>query len=147
MEADMDDDSIKLLRECDAGIKMAISSIDEILENVSDEKMKKILRDSKAEHRKLEQEAEEYLNQYQEPEKEPAAMAKAMSWFKTNMKMVMDESDATVADLITDGCHMGIKSVHRYLNQYPSAEGKIRKLAENLVDAQEKLLKDMRAYL
>ena len=87
----MDDDSIKLLRECDAGIKMAISSIDEILENVSDEKMKKILRDSKAEHRKLEQEAEEYLNQYQEPEKEPAAMAKAMSWFKTNMKMVMDQ--------------------------------------------------------
>ena len=39
----MDDDSVKLLRECDAGIKMGISSIDEILEKVSDEKMKQIL--------------------------------------------------------------------------------------------------------
>lgn len=143
----MDDDSVKLLRECDAGIKMGISSIDEILEKVSDEKMKQILRDSKQEHIKLEQEIEEALKQSFEEEKEPATMAKAMSWFKTNMKMAMDESDATVADLITDGCHMGIKSVHRYLNQYPMADGKVRKQAEKLVELQEKLLKDMRAYL
>lgn len=143
----MDDDSIKLLRECDAGIKMGISSIDEILENVSDKKMKQILQDSKMEHGELEQKIEGYLKECKEPEKEPAAMAKAMSWFKTNMKMAMDESDATVADLITDGCHMGIKSVHRYLNQYPMADGNVRKLAEKLVDSQEKLAKDMRAYL
>lgn len=143
----MDDDSIKLLRECDAGIKMGISSIDEILEKVSDKKMKQILHDSKMEQGELEQEIERYLKEGKEQEKEPAAMAKAMSWVKTNMKMAMDESDATVADLITDGCHMGIKSVHRYLNQYPMADGRVRKLAEKLVDLQEKLAKDMRAYL
>ena len=143
----MDDDSVKLLRECDAGIKMGISAIDEILESVVDKKLKQILQDSKAEHKKLEQEIEGQLQQCQEPEKEPAVMAKAMSWFKTNMKMAMDESDATVADLITDGCHMGIKSIHRYLNQYPMADGKVRKQAEDLVDLQEKLAKDMRAYL
>lgn len=143
----MDDDSIKLLRECDAGIKMGISAINEIMENVTDKKLKQTLQDSKAEHKKLEREIEEQLQQCQEPEKEPAAMAKAMSWFKTNMKMAMDESDATVADLITDGCHMGIKSIHRYLNQYPMADGKVRKLAEKLVELQEKLAKDMRTYL
>ena len=143
----MDDDSVKLLRECDAGIKMGISSIDEILEKVSDEKLKQTLRDSRQAHEKLEKEIEQELEQCREEEKEPAAMAKAMSWFKTNMKMAMDESDATVADLITDGCHMGIKSVHRYLNQYPAADAGVRRHAEELVELQEKLAKDMRAYL
>lgn len=143
----MDDDSIKLLRECDAGIKMGISSIDEILEKVSDEKLKQTLRDSRQAHEKLEKEIEQELERCREEEKEPAAMAKAMSWFKTNMKMAMDESDATVADLITDGCHMGIKSVHRYLNQYPAADERVRRHAEELAELQEKLAKDMRAYL
>lgn len=143
----MDDDSIKLLRECDAGIKMGISSIDEILEKVSDEKLKQTLRDSRQAHEKLEKEIEQELDRCREEEKEPAAMAKAMSWFKTNMKMAMDESDATVADLITDGCHMGIKSVHRYLNQYPAADERVRRHAEELAELQEKLAKDMRAYL
>ncbi len=143
----MEDDSIKLLRECDAGIKMGVSSIDEILENVSDEKMKQILKDSRQEHCKLEKEIEGYLEKYHESEKEPTAMAKAMSWMKTNMKMTMNDSDKTAADLITDGCNMGIKTVYRYLNQYPAAENKIRNLAEKLVGLEEKLAKDMRVYL
>lgn len=34
-------------------------------------------------------------------------MAKSMSWIKTNMKLIMDELDETIADLMTDGCNMG----------------------------------------
>ena len=143
----MEDDTIKLLRECDSGIRMGVSSIDEIMENVSDKTLKQILEDSRQEHCKLEHEVEEYLDQYKEPKKEPAAMAKAMSWMKTNMKMAMKDSDKTVADLITDGCNMGVKTVHRYLNQYPAAEKKIRSIAEKLAGIEEKLAKDMRVYL
>lgn len=143
----MDNDSVRLLRECDAGIKMGVSSIDEILESVSDNKMKQILKESRQEHCKLEKEMEEYLEEYREPEKEPAVMAKAMSWIKTNMKMAMKDSDKTVADLITDGCNMGVKTVYRYLNQYPAAENKIKNLAEKLAHIEEKLVKDIRVYL
>lgn len=143
----MENDSVKLLRECDAGIKMGVSSIDEILENVTDGQMKQILRDSRQEHCELEHEIEEYLNKYREPEKEPAPMAKAMSWMKTNIKLAMKDSDKTAADLITDGCNMGVKTLHRYLNQYPAAEKKIRSLAEKLAGIEERLARDMRVYL
>ena len=61
--------------------------------------------------------------------------------------MAMKDSDKTVADLITDGCNMGIKAVYRYLNQYPAAENKIKNLAEKLAHIEEKLVKDMRVYL
>jgi hypothetical protein len=45
-----------------------------------------------------------------------------MSWMKTNMKLSMEDSDATIADLMTDGCNMGVKSLNRYLNQYKAAD-------------------------
>ena len=74
-------------------------------------------------------------------------MAKGMSWMKTNMKMTMDSSDATVADLITDGCNMGVKTLNRYLNQYKAADEKSKAICGELISIEEQLCKDLRAYL
>ena len=49
-------DTIRLLKECDAGTKMGIASIDEVLEKVADEKLKSLLQESKAHHKELESE-------------------------------------------------------------------------------------------
>lgn len=140
-------DTILLLKECDSGSKMAVSSIDEVLESVQSTSMKQLLSESKAHHEKLGNEIHAMLSEYQSEEKEPSAMAKGMSYMKTNMKMAMDKSDATVADLITDGCNMGIKSLHRYLNQYPAANHSSKAICNRLVDIEEKLCKNMREYL
>lgn len=72
----MQDDTVKLLRECNAGVKMGISSIDDVLEHVTDEGMCRILLDGKQEHMKLEAETQEQLNAYSDEGKEPGAMAK-----------------------------------------------------------------------
>ena len=74
-------------------------------------------------------------------------MAKGMSWLKTNMKMGVDDSDATVADLITDGCHMGVKSLHKYLNQYEAADKSAKDLCNRLISIEESLCKGMEKYL
>ena len=39
----IEQDTIKLLRECDAGVKMGIASIDDVLDYVSSEEFKKCL--------------------------------------------------------------------------------------------------------
>ena len=39
----IEQDTIKLLRECDAGIKMGVSSIEDVIDDVKDENLKKIL--------------------------------------------------------------------------------------------------------
>ena len=52
----IEQDTIKLLRECDAGVKMGVSSIDDVLDNVQAENLKRQLTQCKAEHKKLEQE-------------------------------------------------------------------------------------------
>lgn len=142
-----DGDTVKLLKECDSGIKMGISAIDDVIDNVKSTEFKALLRDSKAEHEKLKSEITDLLNQHNDEGKDPNPMAKGMSWIKTNMKMAMDRDDTTVADLITDGCNMGTKSLSRYLNQYKSADTKSRDITGRLVRIEDRLVTDVRQFL
>lgn len=144
---DYSEDTVKLLRECDAGSKMAVTSIDEVLEMVESTELASLLKESKDHHSELGNEIHRMLNQFHVEEKEPSAMAKGMSWMKTNVKISMDHSDATIADLLTDGCHMGIKSLHRYMNQYRNASLLSRELCGRLVVIEEELCKELRSYL
>ena len=59
----------------------------------------------------------------------------------------MDESDATIADLITDGCNMGVKSLSRYLNQYQAADEETKDIAKKLIKQEEELSIHMRPFL
>lgn len=140
-------DTICLLKECDAGTKMAVSSIDEIMEKVKDQHLRKLLKESREHHEKLGNEIHDLLTQYQSEEQEPTPIAKGMSWLKTNVKMAMDTSDSTAADLITDGCNMGIKSLHRYFNQYLTASSEAKSICNRLISIEEKLTKALHDYL
>ncbi len=143
----IEQDTIRLLRECDAGIKMGISSIDEVLEYVHSDSLRKYLSECKREHDKLNSEILELLDKYKDEGKEPNPIAKGMSWVKTNMKLVMHESDATIADLITDGCNMGVKSLNKYLNQYKAADEVSKDITKRLINLEEKLAIDIRSFL
>ncbi len=140
-------DTIELLKECNSGVKMGVSAIDEVIEHVDDTRLESILKKSSEEHSKIGSEVHMLLNEYGESEKEPNPMAKGMSWLKTNIMLAAKESDNTVADLITDGCDMGIKSLRRYKNKYKAANNKSKELAQELIDLEEKLRKDMINYL
>ena len=143
----VEQDTIKLLRECDAGVKMGSKSIDDVLDYVRSSELKKLLTDCKEEHEKLNREIQEQLEHYHDEGKNPNPMAKGMSWLKTNVKLAVDESDATIADLMTDGCNMGVKSLNRYLNQYEAAEEFSKDIAKRLIHLEEQLAKDIRGFL
>ena len=140
-------DTIRLLRECDAGIKMGVESIEEVVDYAHSSQLKKSLIDCKVEHNKLAKEIELFLRRYQDEGKDPSFMAKSMSWMKTNMKLTMNESDHTIADLITDGCNMGVKSLSKYLNQYKAASEESKDIAKRLINLEEKLAIDIRCFL
>ena len=140
-------DTIELLKECNSGVKMGVSAIDEVIDHVDDTRLESILKKSSEEHSKIGSEVHMLLNEYGESEKEPNPMAKGMSWLKTNIMLAAKESDSTVADLITDGCNMGVKSLLRYKNKYKAANDKAKKLAQELIEIEEDLRKDMREYL
>ncbi len=143
----IESDTIKLLRECDAGIKMGVSAIDEVLDYVHDEKLEEALKECRDEHSELQSEILTLLEKYHDEGKEPNPVAKGMSWVKTNAKLVMDESDHTIADLMTDGCNMGVKSLNRSLNQYKAADEKTKNITKKLIRIEEKLTADVQKFL
>lgn len=141
------EDTIKLLKECDAGAKMGIEGIKEVLDKVENENLKSILEKYLQDHKKLEDKIKGELDKFHDEEKEPNPIAKAMSWMKVNFKLIKGEHDKVIADLMIEGCNMGIKSICRYMNQYPNALENIKKLCYDLVELEENFAKDMREYL
>ncbi|MCD7736254.1 MAG: hypothetical protein LUI07_04715 [Lachnospiraceae bacterium] len=142
-----ENDTIHLLKECDAGTKMAVSTINGVLDKVNDGGLKQLLTESRSHHENLGGEIHELLNSHESAEKDPLTVAKGMSWIKINVKIGMDESDETIADLVTDGCNMGIKSLHKYLNQYADADETSKDVCRRLSSIEKELCEGLQGYL
>ncbi len=140
-------DTIRLLRECDAGIKMGVSAISDVVDRVTDKHFRRLLTDCKAQHDKLKAEIQTLLDKYGDEGKAPNPIAKGMSHMKTGMKLGMDDSDETIADLMTDGCNMGVKSLSQYLNQYQAADETSKDITKRLIALEERLAVDIRGFL
>ncbi len=143
----IEQDTIKLLRECDAGVKMGISSIDDVMKYVKSDTLKEILDKNSSDHLSLDKELQGLLDDYHDEGKDPNPVAKGMSWVKTNVKLAINESDHTIAELMTDGCNMGVKSLNMYLNKYKAADEKSKRICKKLINLEEDLSIQMRPYL
>lgn len=143
----MTEDSINLLKECDSGTKTAVTSIREVLDNVKSEDLLKLLTHSLEEHEKIGNETHELLKEANEDGKEPSAMARAMSWMKINVDMAAKPGDNTIADLMTDGCNMGIKQISVYFNKYPNADQRVKNLVDKIRVEEDDLVQKLRTYL
>ena len=140
-------DTIRLLRECDAGVKMGTASMEEVLDRVENDQFREYLKSSRAEHEALNTEIKSLLDRYHDEGKEPGPIAKGMSWMKTNLKLGMDGSDRTIAALMTDGCGMGVKTLNQYLNQYQAADEASKDIAKRLIRLEEQLAVEIRRFL
>ncbi len=147
LENKASDDTVKLLRECSSGAKMGVDTIDGILKYVSNEDLAEKLTKSKSIHTDIENETAMLLRERGETEKEPGVIAESMSCMKADLKLGMHETDNTVADLITEGCNMGIKSLNRYLNQYTYADDNAKGIAKKLIETEEELSHAVKEYL
>ena len=143
----IEQDTIRLLRECDAGVKMGVDSIEQVLPHVKSSALKKRLEKSKGEHNQLAREIEQALDRFQDDGKEPNPIAKTMSTMKTNMELMLKEDDKTIASLMTDGCNMGVKSLNKYLNEFEAADEKSKDICKRLIHLEESLTHQIRDFL
>lgn len=139
--------TLKLLKECDAGIKTAMNSIKEVLGNIDSAALRKGLTDSLNKHEYMGKEIACILERQGEEGKDPNPMARMMSWMKTNVKLIEDPHDKTVAKLMFEGCSMGIQQVSSYLNEYPEADERSREIALRLIRTEEELAEFLKSYL
>ncbi|MBR2590689.1 MAG: hypothetical protein IKE65_07180 [Clostridia bacterium] len=143
----MREDTINLLKECNSGAKMGVESIDEILDKTETEDLKKILAISKVEHNEIIKRTGEILAKNCIETARPDAIATFMSKMKTEIKLMSGNADQKIAELMTDGCDMGIKSLTQYLNEYAAAEEPAKDLTGKLIKIEEHTREKLKAYL
>ena len=83
------EDTINLLKECDAGCKMGIDSIKQILDKVENKKLYDIIVKYLNDHQKLQNKITDKLNEFGCAEEQPSTMAKAMSHMKSTNILIM----------------------------------------------------------
>ncbi|MDD4402340.1 MAG: hypothetical protein PHI24_10805 [Desulfitobacteriaceae bacterium] len=143
----MNEDTIYLLRECNAGCKSATNSMEQVKPYISNEKFMSIINEYNDKHIKLGDECHQMLNEYNEGEKDPQVTAKAFSWISTEMKLAINNDTHKIANIMIDGCNMGIKSVSKYINKYEAASNKSMNLAKKLVKMEQELMNALLEYL
>ena len=140
-------DDIELLKECDSGVKMGIQGIAEVRDNASGQDFKNLLEQYEEEHVKILGVIHEKLDEIGVSGKTANPVARAMSNMSTDMKLMMNNSDEKIADIMMDGCNMGIKSVSRYMNQYAGASKEIMGIANDIVVLEQHFMNELRQYL
>lgn len=143
----MNQDTINLLKECNSGCKMATNSIEQVLPNITDEKLKSIIMNYNDKHIKIGDECHQMLKESLEEEQDPPVMAKAFSWISTEMKLIINNDTHKIADLMIDGCNMGIKSVSEYINKYNFSSEESKHLAKKLVGMEQEFMNELLEYL
>ena len=140
-------DTILLLKECDAGTKMAVKSLRQVLDDTKSEELHKLLTKSLEDHEALGNKLHDLLNEYEEPSEEPSKMSSFWAKMMTDFKMMIDYSDHQVASLMIDGCNMGIKSLSEYVNQYKDASQKALDMCTRLITIEQDLMDKLRLFL
>ena len=105
-----------------------------------------MLNECKDEHAPLGDETHRLLIRHGAETKDPHPVVRVMSDMKIRVKM-MSPSEHNIADVMTDGCDMGIKSLTGFINKYKRADQESRQLATKLIGVEEALEKGLRGYL
>lgn len=143
----MDKQTVTLLKECNAGCKMAVGSIDRINEFLMNAELEQTLTAYKEQHKKLEEESSKLLAELGERGQQPDKIASAFSWITTEVKLLVKDDSTQIAKILMNGCNMGIQSISECMNKCPDASHDSVSLAKKLVKCEEKLMEDMKKYL
>ena len=140
-------ETVAILKECDAGVKMALASLDDVWEYVAGAELRAMINTTRSQHQMVSREIQSLLSEFGGTEKEPNPVARKMSSMMTKMKLGPERSDADCARVLKEGCEMGVESLKGYLDRYRGAEVPARALCRTLVAIEEQLARDLRGFL
>ncbi len=143
----MNEDTISLLKECNSGCKSATNSMEQVLGYVKNEKLAALIDKYNDKHIKLGDECHKLLNENNEDEKDPSKISSMFAEMGTDIKLKMESSTHKIADLLIDGCVMGIKSLSGYLHKYRSAEDNVTDLTKRLIKAEQEFMDELLEFL
>lgn len=137
-----------VLDELNKGCVMGMDALRNILDKVEDKRFKKVLEDEfdkyKDVHRRIEEKYEDYSRE--EPT-ETSAMNKAMTSMMTEMKLMNDNSDSKIAELLMQGTNMGIIEGKKLLNHKEHLDKEVESILKDFIEMQENSVETYKKFL
>ncbi len=140
-------DTAALLKECNAGCKTAVNRMEQMETYVKDPELSQLLDRFRDRHTRLGEACHALLSDLGMSEKDPRPLPDAMAKMGVAMKMAISPDTPHIADLLEDGCTMGIKSLARFRNQYPAASEQAKRITGELIDLECEMARELLAFL
>ena len=126
--------------------KMGADAIINLLHRVTDEGLKTELSSELSRYSEFAENARQALAEMGEVPEEEGMVSRLMAKMGVTMNTVIDKTSSHIAQMIIEGCVMGITDLQKRLNDGRNY-GKAEQLAKKLIDFEEDTATRMRAYL
>ena len=137
-----------VLDELNKGCAMGMDAIRDILEKVENKKFKKVLEDEFDKYKKIHQRIEKKYEDYSREEPtETNALNKVMTAMMTEMKLMKDNSDSKIAELLLQGTNMGIIEGKKLLNNKKHLDSEVESILKEYIEMQERSVEIYKEYL
>jgi hypothetical protein len=140
-------DTAKLLRESCRGCKYATESITIAMDYAKDKKIKNTLASYNSTHQAIKHKMQAKIHEAGLSEASHPSMPAAMAKLHMNLSLTLNPSDSKIADLMINGCSMGMKSISKLKNKHPKASPEAHVLADELILAEKNMISDMLHFL
>ena len=127
--------------------EMGVIGINDIITKVKNEKFEKLLTKEKEEYQEICKEVCDVLKKYGKQNEEIGTMAKMSTKMMTEMSLMKDNSDQTIAKMMIEGSNKGIIEITEKINAYNNIDAEIVVLANKLKATLEKNIDELKKYL
>ena len=126
---------------------MGIVGINDVIDKAQKEKFRDFLNKQREEYNKILKKAEELFTSFGMQEKELSAFVKANSKVMSEMKLITNGSDETIAKMMMEGTNKGVIKINKAMNENTDADQEVSDLAQDLLTIMEHNLEELKIYL
>ncbi len=139
---------VQFLNEIYQDAKMGEQSIKNILPSVKDKELLQHLETQMSGYSEFYNRAQEQLAQMGQIPKENGMMEKMMVGMSTKMNTMIDSTPSHLAEMVIEGCNMGVVQMNKHLNHYEEqADKEVIKLAKDMLKFEEQGAESLKSYL
>lgn len=140
-------DTVSLLKETNAGCKSATNAMELVMPHIENPQLRDLVDGYNTRHARIGEECTRRLHALGAQEKDPHPIAATMARISISVQANVNPREPHLADLLADGCAMGIRSLARYRNQYPAASAESLRLTGELISLEQEFMRDLLVYL
>ena len=140
-------DNVEMLNYIRQNAEMGIHGITKVLQRTQDEKLRKVLKDQRAEYGSIYGAADKLIRDYGKKPVHADRLSLKSAEFTASSKMKKDPSAANAAQMMIQGNTTGAVKLMKKMADYKGDDWQVSQLADRLLDTQQSNMEQIKDFL